>query len=128
MRVRPLNLNITSVPEPDQTIDDLDLAQPNYAPKPKEPQPPAESVIAAEKASAAVIQADKLEQDIRAIIDTVKKRAEQIEREGLLILTDIAERRAVLQSGADSFLERTSKWQTGLRELFAETNERKANG
>ena len=85
--------------------------------EPLEPQPPSESVIAAEKAAAAVNQADRLERDIKAIIDGVKKAAEQLETEGLNLLSDVQQRRAVLQTGADSFLERVARWQTCIREM-----------
>jgi hypothetical protein len=113
-----LRTNITSLandaarnPEPDNF---------DYAPKPKEP--PRESDMAGELASQAVINFEKLRDDLDAIDAAVKKRQEQISAEVLSIKADIQQRIAIVQNGASSFLEQTGKWQTGLRDLFAKTD------
>lgn len=95
----------------------------SHAPPP--PAPPPETQIAAQKAAAVVENADQLESKIHRIIDTVKQRAEQIERQGLAILSELSDRRAAFQKNADAFLETTGKWQTGLRELFAQSIDKK---
>ena len=86
---------------------------------------PAEKELAAEKAAAVVENADQLESNIHKIIDGLKQRAEQIERQGLAILAELSERRATFQKNADSFLETTAKWQSGLRDVFAASIEKK---
>jgi hypothetical protein len=107
-RYRPNIADITTArpPEPD-----------DYAPKPKEPA--RESDIAGELAAQAVVNFEKLRDDLDAIDAAVKRRQEQISAEVLSIKADIQQRIAIVQNGASSFLEQTGKWQTGLRDLFA---------
>jgi len=85
---------------------------------PAEPATPSESALAAELAAAAVARADKLEHDVKQMIDSVKAEAEGLEREGLRILEELQARRAAFQQNGTSFLELIGRWRTGLRDVF----------